>query len=318
MTPVSEYVFEKFQVRKSKKQKDGFIDYIKEFAEKEGYSHRVEKGSFGARNIVIGDPATAKAVYTAHYDTCARLPFPNFITPKNFLYYLLYQLLITAALLVILFAAAFGFGFLVGLAATAMQLGEEITDMLLSLVSLAAYFTVFYLLMNGPANKHTANDNTSGVITLIEIMQALPAEKRNEICFVFFDLEEMGLFGSSGFASKHKKVMKDKLLLNFDCVSDGDTILFAVKQKAKKYIPALEKSFVSDDYFKVDIASKGVFYPSDQASFKGGVGVASLKYSKALRALYMDKIHTKHDTVFNEANIKFLTDGAVMLVDHLD
>lgn len=318
MTPVSEYVFEKFQVRKSKKQKDGFIDYIKEFAEKEGYSHRVEKGSFGARNIVIGDPATAKAVYTAHYDTCARLPFPNFITPKNFPYYLLYQLLITAALLVILFAAAFGFGFLVGLAATAMQLGEEITDMLLSLVSLAAYFTVFYLLMNGPANKHTANDNTSGVITLIEIMQALPAEKRNEICFVFFDLEEMGLFGSSGFASKHKKVMKDKLLLNFDCVSDGDTILFAVKQKAKKYIPALEKSFVSDDYFKVDIASKGVFYPSDQANFKGGVGVASLKYSKALRALYMDKIHTKHDTVFNEANIKFLTDGAVMLVDHLN
>ncbi|MBR4033505.1 MAG: M28 family peptidase, partial [Clostridia bacterium] len=281
MTPVSEYVFEKFQVRKSTKQKDGFIDYIKEFAEKEGYSHRVEKGSFGARNIVIGDPATAKAVYTAHYDTCARLPFPNFITPKNFPYYLLYQLLITAALLVILFAAAFGFGFLVGLAATAMQLGEEITDMLLSLVSLAAYFTVFYLLMNGPANKHTANDNTSGVITLIEIMQALPAEKRNEICFVFFDLEEMGLFGSSGFASKHKKVMTDKLLLNFDCVSDGDTILFAVKQKAKKYIPALEKSFVSDDYFKVDIASKGVFYPSDQANFKGGVGVASLKYSKA-------------------------------------
>ena len=85
MTPLSEYVFEKFHVRKSKKQKDGFIDYIKEFAKKEGYSCRVEKGSFGARNIVIGDPARAKAIYTAHYDTCARLPFPNFITPKNFL-----------------------------------------------------------------------------------------------------------------------------------------------------------------------------------------------------------------------------------------
>lgn len=318
MTPLSEYVFEKFHVRKSKKQKDGFIDYIKEFAKKEGYSCRVEKGSFGARNIVIGDPARAKAIYTAHYDTCARLPFPNFITPKNFLYYLLYQLLITTVLIAVLLAAAFGAGILIGTILGLLKVHQSVVDSVAAFVPLIAYFLVFYLLMNGPANKHTANDNTSGVITLIEIMQALPAEKRNEICFVFFDLEEMGLFGSSAFASKHKKVIKDKLLLNFDCVSDGDTILFAVKHNAKKYISALEQSFVSDDYFKVDIASKGVFYPSDQANFKGGVGVASLKYSKALRALYMDKIHTKHDTVFNEANIKFLTDGAVKLVDHLN
>lgn len=310
-------VFEDFHVRKTNKQKTKFINYILNFAEYHGYSPRVEKGSFGARNIVIGDPATAKAVYTAHYDTCARLPFPNFITPKNFFYYIVYQLMITLPILAILFAVAFGISFIVKLSGESLGLGDEMTDLLMRLAWLVAYFLVFYLLMNGPANKHTANDNTSGVITLIEIMQALPVEKRNEICFVFFDMEEMGLFGSSGFASKHKKVMKDKLLLNFDCVSDGDTILFAVKQKAKKYIPALEKSFVSDEYFKVDIASKGVFYPSDQANFKAGVGVASLKYSKKLHTLYMDKIHTKHDTVFNEANIKFLAEGAVRLLNEL-
>jgi Zn-dependent M28 family amino/carboxypeptidase len=171
--------------------------------------------------------------------------------------------------------------------------------------------------MKGPANKHTANDNTSGVITLMEIMQALPEEKKNEIAFVFFDLEEMGLFGSSGFASKHKKEMKDKLLLNFDCVSDGDTILFAVKNAAKKYIPALEKSFVPNENFKVDIASKGVFYPSDQANFKAGVGVAALNYSKKLRTFYMDKIHTDKDRVFNEENIEFLTTGAIRLCNEL-
>jgi hypothetical protein len=48
----------------------------------------VEKASFGGRNIVIGNPDTAKVLYTAHYDTCARLPFPNFITPKNIFIYL--------------------------------------------------------------------------------------------------------------------------------------------------------------------------------------------------------------------------------------
>jgi Zn-dependent M28 family amino/carboxypeptidase len=148
-------------------------------------------------------------------------------------------------------------------------------------------------------------------------MQALPEDKKNEIAFVFFDLEEMGLFGSSGFASKHKKTMMDKLLLNFDCVSDGTTILFAVKNAAKKYIPALKKCFAPNEKYAVDIASKGVFYPSDQANFKAGVGVAALNYSKKLRTLYMDKIHTDKDRVFDEENISFLTAGAIRLTEEL-
>ncbi len=317
MTDASKFVFENFHIRKSKKQKDGFIDYICKFAEDQGYAAKVEKASFGARNIVIGNPDSAKAVYTAHYDTCPRLPFPNFITPKNFFIYLAYQLLITAALLAVLFGAAFVAGILSGTILGLLQVHQDVVDAVAGIIPLVAYFIVLFLIMNGPANKHTANDNTSGVITLIEIMQALPEDKRNEIAFVFFDLEEMGLFGSSGFASKHKKAMKDKLLLNFDCVSDGSTILFAVKNSAKKYIPALEKSFIPCEKFAVDIASKGVFYPSDQANFKAGVGVAALNYSKKLRTLYMDKIHTDKDRVFDEENIEFLTAGAVRLREEL-
>ncbi len=317
MTEVSKFVFDNFHIRKTKKQKDGFIDYICKFAEEHGYAAKVEKGSCGAKNIVIGNPDSAKAVYTAHYDTCPRLPFPNFITPKNLFYYLAYQILITLLLLVVLFLAAFGFSTVSDMICSALDLSTELTELLSFYAWMAGYFLFFFLFLAGPANKHTANDNTSGVITLIEIMQALPEDKRNDIAFVFFDLEEMGLFGSSGFASKHKKTMKDKLLLNFDCVSDGSTILFAVKNAAKKYIPALEKSFAPNEKFTVDIASKGVFYPSDQANFKAGVGVAALNYSKKLRTLYMDKIHTKNDTVFTEENIEFLTDGAVKLTYEL-
>lgn len=317
MTEASKYVFDNFHIRKTKKQKDGFIDHILQFAKNSGYSAKVEKGSFGARNIVIGDPASAKAVYTAHYDTCPKLPFPNFITPKNFFYYLVYQLLITMVLLAVLFVVAFGLSYVADLICDAFKMEETLADLLSYYAWLLGYFLTFFLFMKGPANKHTANDNTSGVITLMEIMQALPEEKKNEIAFVFFDLEEMGLFGSSGFASKHKKEMKDKLLLNFDCVSDGKTILFAVKNSAKKYIPALEKCFAPNEKYAVDIASKGVFYPSDQANFKAGVGVAALNYSKRLRTLYMDKIHTDKDRVFDEENISFLTAGAIRLTEEL-
>ena len=92
MTESTAKVFEKYQVRKTKKQKNAFIEYISSLSTKNGYSTHVEKGILGARNIIVGDPEKAKVIYTAHYDTCARLPLPNFITPKSFLIYLLYQI----------------------------------------------------------------------------------------------------------------------------------------------------------------------------------------------------------------------------------
>ncbi|MBR4870404.1 MAG: hypothetical protein IKU12_06460, partial [Oscillospiraceae bacterium] len=82
MTDVSRKIFEAYHVRKSKKQKAAFREYLCGELEKAGYAPKVEKkGSFC--NVVVGDPQTAKLLYTAHYDTCAVLPFPNFITPRN-------------------------------------------------------------------------------------------------------------------------------------------------------------------------------------------------------------------------------------------
>ena len=173
-------------------------------------------------------------------------------------------------------------------------------------------------MMIGPANKHTANDNTSGVTTLLDLMMAMPAELRSEAAFIFFDLEEPGLLGSSGYASKHSKSMKDKWIVNFDCVSDGDTMLFAVSRKARGLVPSLEKVFVPNEHVPtVDIAAKGVFYPSDQANFPRGVGVAALKKTKNGNILYMNRIHTSKDTVYREENIAFLVDGAVRLTAEL-
>jgi Zn-dependent M28 family amino/carboxypeptidase len=181
----------------------------------------------------------------------------------------------------------------------------------------AVYFSGLILMLFGPANEHTANDNTSGVITLVEIMSALPEEEKDSFAFVFFDLEETGLIGSSAFAKKHKVSMKNKLLLNFDCVSDGNNILLALKKGAKGYAPLLEKCFAPNESFKIDVRSKNVFYPSDQAKFNCGVGITALKYSKLLRTEYMDRIHTLKDTVFEEENIEFLKNCTLCLADEL-
>lgn len=282
MTETTKTVFEKYEIRKTKKQKTAFIDYVKTVATEKGYPCTIEKGSFGARNIVVGSPEKAKVIYTAHYDTCPVLPFPNFITPKNFLIYLLYQI----AIMLLVFIPAILFSTLFEYVAPSLSIDPDH----ISFISLMIYEVILIgfiiLLLAGPANKHTANDNTSGVTTLLDLMTAMPEDLRENVSFVFFDLEETGLWGSSSFASKHKETLKNKPLINFDCVSDGEHILFAVRKTAKTYVPMLEKAFEQDERCKVEILSKGVFYPSDQSNFMGG-SVLPLSKNRNASAFYI-------------------------------
>ena len=308
MTETTQEIFKKYQIRKNKQQKSAFIEYVKHLATEQGYTVHVEKGMFGARNIVVGDPTRAKVVYTAHYDTCPVLPFPNFITPKCIALYLLYQVGIIFGIFAAVALCIGAFAFF----AETLNLGTDFTFWITEI----AYFGLLFLLLAGPANKHTANDNTSGVTLLIDIMSELPEDERDSVAFVFFDLEEMGLFGSMSFARKHKSEMKDKLLLNFDCVSDGENMLFALRKNAKKYRSAIETAFEAKDGFLVDIADKGVFYPSDQMQFPCGVGVASLRSTKG-GLLYMNRIHTHRDVIYREENIAFLKNGAIALPKHI-
>lgn len=312
MTQATQEIFRKYQVRKTKKQKSAFREYVTQVAETHGYDVKVEKGACGARNIVIGNPDTAKVLYTAHYDTCARLPIPNFITPKNFMIYLLYQVLLVVGFFAIAMALGFGISYLL----TFLPISTAVIDAIRFILPPMVLWTLLILLICGPANKNTANDNTSGVTTVLDIMQQLPQEERSKVAFVLFDLEEAGLVGSSSFASKHKAVKKNTLVLNFDCVSDGQTMLFALKKSTRKYADLLAKAFVSTPEITVDIA-KSAFYPSDNASFKGGIGVAALKTAKFRDTLYMDRIHTKKDVIYREENIQYLTDGAIKLAQML-
>ena len=95
-------VWKEFPVRKSRKRKQEFRDQVQAFVTDLGYAFHVEKGSFGSRNMVIGDPARAEYLITAHYDTCAALPFPNLITPESPLLLTLWQLAILVMLLAVM------------------------------------------------------------------------------------------------------------------------------------------------------------------------------------------------------------------------
>ena len=296
MTDISREILDKYQVRKTSSQKTAFIAFMKE---KYPRLH-VEEGGFPrCRNLVVGDPARAKMVFCAHYDTCAVMPFPNLITPKNILFYLLYSILVCLPFLAL------------GAAATGLM--SYVTDSyaILYWTFLIVYFAAFFgMMLLGPANKHTVNDNTSGVITLCELLEKLPESVREQICFVFFDHEESGLIGSKKFFKTHKAAMKNIPVINFDCVSDGDHILLVQsKPFMKQYGDALKTAFADEDGLQIHFAkSSTTLYPSDQGNFPVSVGVAAMK--RGWMGLYLDRIHTPRDTVMKKENIRYLVESA--------
>ena len=307
MTETSREILERFQIRKSKQQKAEFRRWLSGELSKAGYAPKEEShgGLIPGCNLVVGDPDTAEVICTAHYDTCAVMPVPNFITPRNMLWYLVYQ---------------FGLVAMIFLLAVAVEVAVirafDPPSFVAVLAMEAAMFFCLWWLMFGPANKRTANDNTSGVVTLVETALAMPAELRNRVCFVFFDNEEKGLFGSAAFAKVHKAAKSGKLLLNFDCVGEGDSLQFFPAPGLKQDAAALERleaAFAGNDRKTVEMVRGFGFYPSDQRHFRLGAGVCALKKNRVF-GYYMDKIHTGKDTVLDEENVRILRDGVMRLV----
>lgn len=298
-------VLKLFPIRKNKKQKQAFRDSVQSYVESLGYPVSIETRRFGPSNVVIGNPDTAKYLVTAHYDTPAALPLPNLITPCNALTFLLYQFVIVGMFVL----AAIIPGILAGILMNDPEFG--------SVIGMAVYWVLLAMMMVGPANKSNANDNTSGVVTVLETARSLPEEFRDQVCFVLFDLEEAGLVGSSAYAKKHKKEIKNQFVLNCDCVGDGDELMMFPNKKVKKntqQITALRELCGSEGSKSLALREKGfAYYPSDQKHFPYGVAFAAFRRSK-WAGLYCDKIHTKKDTVLDENNVSFLRDKLIKLI----
>lgn len=297
-----------YEVRKTKAQKDAFISWVKEYASKLGYETTVEeKGKMiCSRNIIFGNAGKAKTLITAHYDTCPQLPFPNFMTPNCWTVIILTQLVLP----LLLFGVCGGVvGYGVGRLMGAMDAPPALAAILASGGMSLLCFGLLALMMFGPANPHTANDNTSGVAMVLLAMREFAG--REDVAFVLFDNEEKGLLGSSAFASAHPSAMRHAFVINFDCVSDGDTLMYAYAKGAKvcpktqEIISVLEEKAPQYGKRAMHGQSPKVLYPSDQMVFKRGTAFAALKGKKIL---YLDRIHTPKDTVFDESNLLCLMD----------
>ena len=292
-------------IRKTKLQKQAFRESVQSYLTQLDYQLHVEEGKLGVRNLVIGDPEKAKYLVTAHYDTPAAMPFPNFITPCNFLPYFVYQLLV----IVLFFAIAL----VVGIVATAIN----DTFWFVWTVCYVSIIGLMLLMLLGPANRNNANDNTSGVVTVLEIARSLPENRRDQVCFVLFDLEEAGLLGSAAFRKAHKNATEKQIVLNLDCVGDGDEILFFPNKKLIKDHGKMTWLCQSVGHYgkkSIAVRNKGFrYYPSDQKNFPYGVGIAAFRKKKLL-GHYCSRIHTKKDTILETTNVNILRAALTTLI----
>lgn len=291
-------------VRKNKIQKEQFRQEVQDYLQTLGYSTNVESGSFGSKNLVIGDPDRARYLVTAHYDTCARMFVPNLITPCNALLFILYQIFVCLLLIVPTLAV----GALVGYLFHSFFVGYFLWMVLL--------WTGIALMLVGPANSSNVNDNTSGVVTVLEIAKSLPEHYRKDVCFVLFDLEEAGLIGSASYRKAHKKASESQMVLNLDCVGEGDEIYLFPTSKLKKNQKKLaDLDKITGNFGKKTVAVRKQgfsIYPSDQAHFPYGVGICALNRGKL--GLYLSKIHTPKDTVLDETNVNILRAAIITMI----
>ena len=185
------------------------------------------------------------------------------------------------------------------------------------LIGYFAYFGTLILMMFGPANRHNANDNTSGVVTLLEIAASLPVEYRDKVCFVLFDLEEAGLLGSSSYRKSHKKSTDRQIVLNLDCVGDGNEIVIFPTKRLKKDTCKLNELDHICGIFgdkSISLHREGfAMCPSDQKNFPYGLGIMAFNRKKIF-GLFCDKIHTNRDMILEETNVNIIRSALIKLI----
>ncbi len=301
-----DYLNKNYPIRKSKEQKAAFREHIISTLSEKGISVKVEQNKKN-ENVVVGSPENAKAVFTAHYDTPATSIVPNLMMPRNiFLLYLFHLLPIFAILALSLIPA--------------LLISEWAeTPMLYPVIFLVLYFGLFYLLYFAFTNKNNYNDNTSGVATLLEIIDKLPEEARKSYAFIFFDNEEKGKLGSKAYFNEHKDFMRDKLVVNFDCVGNGDNILFIAQKAAEKkpeYSILKETVTKSNGYSVAYYSAKTSAGNSDHKSFPAGV--CCMACSKTKRGiLFTARIHTNKDNKVKNENIDFISNSILSYTEKL-
>lgn len=280
------------QERMHKNSKKTFREYLETKAKKLNLNYNIYPKSYASKNVVIGDLRKAKYVLGAHYDTPPRMPA---FLMRSVLLFNIFSILFIASIFVIL-----------------------ITFELPLIIGFIVYVVSFFYLMGyGIANKYNYNDNTSGVLTLLSLMEKV---KNKDVAYVFFDNEEKGLIGSMQLAFIMRKIKsyqpRKKVFINFDCVGRGN--VFCINSFKNKVIPQelIDLSKQQDTKnISFEHRKPSPFEASDHFSFKGWNSLGIMCYNKKRQKYNLKNIHSHKDKYIDIDNINVLVNLISEYVD---
>lgn len=320
MNKVAEVLVSEHGARMTRKHKSMFREFIAELSNSLGYQSKIED-CFLAKNVVVGNPKDAEIVLTAHYDTPPNMPYD----------FILKQLIGVGTGSVVLSGA--GMFFTDNMLKYAspenidLMMNVSMGFSLVPVVSMLAFtgMGLYSFGLAGGENKRNYDDNTSGVLTLISLMnyyKNLPPEEKKKIAFVFFDNEEKGLVGSLCYRARHafdgamgkRKRVKDQNFINFDCVGVGKRVnLYYTGNKIKPIVQSVADSFESqakDSGYSLNLKKSNLNSMSDHISFMGTKGNVMILCDDENDKI-TNHIHSKKDTKLILDNIGMISDISV-------
>ena len=209
-------------LRFTRKQKTRFLHFLENFAKSQNWSGEIETDG-SVRNFIVGNPDTAKYIFTAHYDTPIKSLFPFVRYPQS-------RLRTAFSKYLIIFVTLFCFVLL------SYLLEFPLFRLILSVLYVLFLLITCIRLWIGPANRENWNSNTSGVALLMQLMQTLNSTNRKKTAFIFLDNRSYGEMGTKLFSKRQSANCDTKLIIDIDSVGVGDHILLLTHVSGKNAI----------------------------------------------------------------------------------
>lgn len=283
---IKNIIIGKYGVRFFPNQKKRFRKFVIEELNSLGINCREVKG-----NIVAGNVEEAEYIITAHYDTPGIMPgWINYIVK-----YFGHTRQISFSILLIIMFSLFSYFNL-----------HLINNILL-----------IWMLSILIPNKNNYNDNTSGVLTLLNISHqiSMDSEKsflKDKIALVFFNNEEWGLLGSNAMKKywlKNKISLEEKKIINLDCIGTGDLVMLT-HGKNSNLVENIESSLKNSSNGKEIVKYRYKLIPlSDEYNFKeyNTAGIIFCNKTKVPGGYYIPLVHSSKDKILELENIHWLT-----------
>lgn len=269
---MNQLIFTKYANRFSSKRKQQFRTAAIQEIRSYGHEVTIDKSLF-ATNIYFGD-IEARYMLTAHYDTATNMalvyPFIKYFGARVGQFAILLPILIYA------------------------NLFPESYFLLLPFLLLVLGIPLLI------PNKYNYNDNTSGVLTILE--HAKQNQDNPHFFYALTDNEEKGLFGAKAlrkFLKKNQRIGKI-LNINVDCVGCGDYFAITSSMNSKYFDYAHNRCLEYRDIKKI----KSKLLSSDHILFGNkGIMLTKVNDAKLTPDVYIPNLHTNRDQDFNHANI---------------